>query len=184
LQTVRDVIDIAGEHQRSWGREQCDARFVPVPHKKGALVLTNTPLEDNVTASLERDPRIPRPAEIAVSDDRGIVTLRGTVERFSQRRAAAEDAAKIDGVYEVVNHLKVNMLGVDSREDDELRGIALQSLSWDGDVPDSVDVKVQDGWVTLKGQVSYQYQSDAAYDDVSKLYGVYGITNEIVVSNP
>jgi osmotically-inducible protein OsmY len=147
-------------------------------------VLTNTPLEDNVTASLERDPRISRPAEIAVSDDRGIVTLRGTVERFSQRRAAAEDAAKIDGVYEVVNRLKVNVLGVDSREDDELRGIALQSLSWDGDVPDSVDVKVQDGWVTLKGQVSYQYQSDAADDDVSKLYGVYGITNEIVVSTP
>lgn len=147
-------------------------------------MLTNTPLEDEVKASLERDPRIPHPGEIAVSDDRGIVALRGTVERFSQRRAAAEDAAKVDGVYDVVNHLKVDMLGVDSREDDELRGIALQSLSWDADVPNTVDVKVQDGWVTLKGQVSYQYQSDAAYDDVSKLYGVYGITNEIVVRNP
>jgi osmotically-inducible protein OsmY len=147
-------------------------------------VLTNTPLEDEVKASLERDPRIPHPAEIAVSDDRGIVALRGTVERFSQRRAAAEDAAKVDGVYEVVNHLKVDVLGVDSREDDELRGIALQSLSWDADVPHSVDVKVEDGWVTLKGDVSYQYQSDAAYDDVSRLYGVYGITNEIVVRTP
>ena len=51
-------------------------------------------------------------------------------------------------------------------------------------MPNSVDVKVQDGWVTLKGKVSYQYQSDAAYDDVSRLYGVFGITNEIVVSNP
>jgi osmotically-inducible protein OsmY len=51
-------------------------------------------------------------------------------------------------------------------------------------VPDSVDATVQDGWVTLKGPVSYQYQSDAAYDDVSRLYGVYGITNKIVVSNP
>ena len=147
-------------------------------------MLTHTPLEDEVKASLERDPRIARPAEIAVSDDRGIVALRGTVERFSQRRAAAQDAAKVDGVYDVVNHLKVNVLGLDSREDDELRGIALQSLSWDTDVPHSIDVKVQDGWVTLKGEVSYQYQSDAAYDDVSRLYGVYGITNEIVVSNP
>jgi osmotically-inducible protein OsmY len=148
-------------------------------------VLTNTPLEDEVKASLEQDPRIPRSVEIAVSDDRGMVTLRGTVERFSQRRAAGEDAAKIDGVYEVDNNLKVNVLGDDSREDDEIRGAALQSLIWDADVPsDSVDVKVTDGWVTLKGQVAYQYQSDAAYDDVSKLYGVYGITNEIVVSNP
>jgi osmotically-inducible protein OsmY len=147
-------------------------------------MLTNTPLADDVKASLERDPRVPHPEEIAVSDDRGIVGLRGTVERFSQRRAAAEDAAKVSGVYEVVNHLKVNVLGVDSREDDELRGIALQSFSWDADVPGSVDARVQDGWVTLKGEVGYQYQSDAAYDDVSRLYGVYGVTNEIVVTNP
>ena len=147
-------------------------------------MLTGTPLEDHVKARLERDPRIPHPAEIAVSDDRGIVTLRGTVARFSQRRAAAEDAAEVDGVYDVINHLKVNVLGSDSREDDEIRGVALQSLSWDADVPDSVDAKVKDGWVTLKGPVRYQYQSDAAYEDVSRLYGVFGITNEIVVRNP
>jgi len=147
-------------------------------------VLTNTPRENEVKASLERDPRIPFAAEIAVSEERGVVGLRGTVERFSQRRAAAEDAAKVDGVYDVVNHLKVNVLGLDRREDDEIRGIALQSLSWDTDLPKSVNVTVKDGWLTLKGQVSNQYQSDAAYDDVSRLYGVYGITNEIVVSTP
>jgi osmotically-inducible protein OsmY len=147
-------------------------------------VLTNTPIEDEVKARLDRDPRIPRSVEIAVSDERGIVTLRGTVERFSQRRAAAQDAAKIDGVYELINHLKVSVLGADSRTDDEIRGAALQSLIWDAEVPsDSVDVKVRDGWLTLAGQVIEQYQSDAAYDDVSKLYGVYGITNEIVVKN-
>jgi len=147
-------------------------------------VLTSTPIEDEIKASLERDPRIPRSVEIAVAEDRGIVRLRGTVERFSQRRAAAEDAAKVDGVYDVVNHHKVNVLGLDRREDDEIRGIALQSLSWDTDLPKSVNVTVKDGWLTLKGQVSHQYQSDAAYDDVSRLYGVYGITNEIVVSTP
>ena len=146
-------------------------------------MLTSTPIEDEIKASLERDPRIPHSVEIAVSEDRGIVGLRGTVERFSQRRAAAQDASDIAGVYEVVNHLKVNVLGVDRREDDEIRGAALQSLVWDADVPNSVDVSVRDGWVTLKGQVSEQYQSDAAYDDVSRLYGVYGITNEIVVKN-
>jgi osmotically-inducible protein OsmY len=43
-------------------------------------------------------------------------------------------------------------------------------------------VKVQDGWITLKGDVSYQFQSDAAYDDVAVLYGVYGVTNEIKVN--
>jgi osmotically-inducible protein OsmY len=176
---------MGNESGRSGTRNSCDDMLVRVaPTRREFLLPTNSPLEDNVRTSLERDPRIPRPAEIALSDDRGILTLRGTVERFSQRRAAAEDAAKIDGVYAVVNRLKVNVLGADSREDDEIRGVALQSLSWDADVPDSVDAKVQDGWVTLKGNVSYQYQSDAAYDDVSRLYGVYGITNEIVVRNP
>jgi BON domain-containing protein len=114
-----------------------------------------------------------------VSAHDGVVGLRGTVERFSKRRAAAEDADKIDGVYEVINHLKVDVVGTDSRTDDEIRGAALQSLIWDADVPsDSVDVKVQDGWVTLKGHVGQQFHSDAAYDDASRLYGVFGITND------
>ena len=67
----------------------------------------------------------------------------------------------------------------------EIRGAALQAPIWDVEVPsDSVDVKVDDGWVTLKGNVGYQFESDAAYDDVASLYGVYGITNEIKVTNP
>ena len=135
--------------------------------------------------SLDLDPRIPSPIEIAVSADGGAVTLRGTVERFSQRRAAVQDAKRIDGVYEVDDQLKVNLLGADRREDDEIRGVALQALIWDTEVPsDTVDVKVQEGWITLTGDVSFQFQSDAAYDDVASLYGVYGVTNEIKVINP
>jgi hypothetical protein len=148
-------------------------------------LLTNTPLEDAVVASLERDPRIPDSLEIAVSANDGTVALRGTVESFTQRRAAGQDADKIDGVYQVDNQLKVSLMGSDRRADDEIRGAALQSLIWDTEVPsDAIDVNVRDGWVTLKGNVSYQYESDAAYDDVSVLYGVYGVTNEIRVTNP
>jgi osmotically-inducible protein OsmY len=148
-------------------------------------VLTNTPLGDAVIASLDLDPRIPESIEIAVSANGGIVTLRGTVESFNQRRAAARDARNVEGVYEVDDQLKVDLLGSDRREDDEIRGTALQILAWDVDVPSGlVDVKVQDGWVTLKGDVSYQFQTDAAYDDVASLVGVYGVTNEIRVINP
>ena len=148
-------------------------------------MLTNTALEEQVLAGIALDPRIPEPIEIAVSADGDTTTLRGTVESFRQRRAAAEDARKIEGVYEVDNQLKVSLGGSDRREDDEIRGAALQILTWDVEVPSElVDVKVQDGWVTLKGDVSYQFQSDAAYDDVASMYGVYGITNEIKVTNP
>jgi len=145
----------------------------------------NSPLESDVIARLEDDPRIADSAEIAVVGDGGIVTLRGTVERLSQRRAAERDARSVEGVYEVINHLKVNLPGTDRRDDDEIRGAALQRLIWDAEVPsDYIDVKVQDSWVTLTGDVSFQFQSDAAYDDVSRLYGVAGVTNEITVTNP
>jgi osmotically-inducible protein OsmY len=142
-------------------------------------------MADAVMANLDLDPRIPASLEVAVAADDGIVTLRGTVERFSQRRAAAQDARKVDGVDDVDNQLKVGLTGADRRDDDEIRGAALQGLIWDVEVPsDFVDVKVDDGWVTLTGDVSYQFESDAAYADVSSLYGVLGVTNKIVVSNP
>jgi osmotically-inducible protein OsmY len=145
----------------------------------------NSPLERGVIARLEDDPRIADSAEIAVVGDGGIITLRGTVERFSQRRAAEHDALGVDGVSEVINYLKVNLPGTDRREDDEIRGAALQSLMWDAEVPsDAIDVKVRDGRVTLTGDVSFQFQSDAAYADVSRLYGVAGVTNAIIVTGP
>jgi osmotically-inducible protein OsmY len=148
-------------------------------------MLTDTPLADAVIATIEGDPRIPDSLEIAVAANDGIVTLRGTVESFSQRRAAAQDAKLIDGTYDVDNQLKINLIGANRRDDAEIRGAALQNLVWDVEVPsDFVDVKVSDGWVTLKGDVSYQFESDAAYDDVASLYGVLGVTNEITVSNP
>ena len=146
-------------------------------------MLTDNSLEDAVLNSLELDPRIPDSNDIAVSAADGTIVLRGSVESLGQRRAAAEDARKVEDVYDVDNQLNVDLLDADRREDDEIRGVALQALIWDTEVPsDSIDVKVQHGWITLKGDVSYQFQSDAAYDDVATLYGVYGVTNEIKVN--
>jgi osmotically-inducible protein OsmY len=82
-------------------------------------VFKNSQLENDVIARLEDDPRITDSAEIAVAGDGGIVTLRGTVASFSQRSAAERDARAVDGVDEVINHLKVKLPGADSREDDE-----------------------------------------------------------------
>jgi len=148
-------------------------------------VPTNTQLEDEVLSSLALDPRIPDPLEIAVSGGNGDVQLRGTVESFAQRRAAVNDAKAVAGVDRVDDQLKVDLLGDYRREDDEIRGIILQSLMWDVDVPsDSVKVRVEDGWVTLEGEVDYQFESDAAFDDVACLFGVVGVTNEIRVVAP
>jgi osmotically-inducible protein OsmY len=150
-------------------------------------VSTNTPMEDDVRSSLEYDPRIPDAQKIAVSAVDGVVTLRGTVERFTQRRAAVADARKIDGVSDVIDKLKVHpLLGSElTSPDDAIRGQALQMLIWDIEVPsDRIDVQVYDGWVTLKGEVDYQFQSDDAFEDVARLGGVTGVTNKIRVVTP
>jgi osmotically-inducible protein OsmY len=145
-------------------------------------MLTNTTVEDDVRSALVLDARIPDPSDIAVSVENGLATLRGTVGSFAQRRAATHDASNVDGVYEVDDELQVRLLDEARREDADIRGVSLQALMWDVEVPaESIDVKVQNGWITLKGSVGHQYESDAAYGDVASLYGVYGITNEIKV---
>ena len=144
-----------------------------------------TTIEDEIRSALLLDPRIPDADEIAVAAEDGTAILRGTVGSFAQRRAAVKDTRAVDGVFDVDDELQVRLLDESRREDADIRGIALQILMWDIEVPsESVDVKVDEGWITLKGTVTYQFESDAAYEDVASLYGVYGITNEIKVVTP
>ena len=70
----------------------------------------------------------------------------------------------------------------DRWEDDQIRGAALQALVSNVNVPDDrIDVRVSAGWLTLKGEVKHQSDSNAAFEAVSGLPGVGGITNEIKV---
>jgi len=147
--------------------------------------MTLATIEAEIISRLELDPRIPAPDEIAVSASDGGVTLRGTVGSFAQRRAAVDDTRKTPGVEDVVDDLQVRLLDEYKREDAEIRGAALQALMWDVEVlSEAIDVKVDGGWVTLTGQVDYQFESDNAFDDVASLTGVTGVTNEIEVVEP
>ena len=136
----------------------------------------------DVRAELESDERIPYVDEIAVEANGGEVTLRGTVGSFAQRRAAVADARRTRGVFDVFDELQVRLLSQDQRKDAEIRGAALQRLLWDPDLPgDYLDVQVRNGWVTLTGEVEYQFQSDAAFNHAASLAGVTGVTNDIKV---
>jgi osmotically-inducible protein OsmY len=142
-------------------------------------------IEIAVLEALRSDPRIPHPEEVAVSVDEDAVTLRGTVGSFSQRRVAVKDAQGVDGVHYVYDDLSVHLMDAAQRSDAELRGMALQSIARDTEAPaELIDVSVKDGWVTLRGTVNWQFQSDAAYEDVANLFSVIGITNDIRVVNP
>lgn len=86
----------------------------------------------------------------------------------------------VRGVRGVEDELSVDLR--DHWEDDEIRGAALQALSSNPDVPDDrVDVSVEAGWLTLKGEVRHQSASDAAFEIASRISGVGGITNKIEV---
>lgn len=138
-------------------------------------------LEENVRSALAGDPRVDHDQAIAVFASAGVVTLRGTVESFKQRHAAVADARAVTGVDAVYDELNLRPLPHDPR-DDEIRGTVLQLLIRDPRVPETtIDVAVADSWVTLKGEVRHQHESDAAFEDVAKLEGVGGITNAIKV---
>jgi osmotically-inducible protein OsmY len=143
------------------------------------MVDDNTIIED-IRTRYVRDRRIPHPAEIAVTAQEGNVTLRGTVGSVPQLRAAVQIAKTAHGVRRVDNELSLDPR--DHWDDAEIRGTALQALMSNDGVPtDKIDVHVDNGWLTLKGEVKHQRENDAAFKAVSQLPGVGGITNEIKV---
>jgi osmotically-inducible protein OsmY len=147
------------------------------------VVTPDSQVRADVSAALAADPRLRYADEIAVSVTGGTAWLRGTVGSFVQRRAALADARRTVGVSGVYDELEVRLLNDDRRQDAEIRGHALQRLIWDTSLPgDYLDVHVHDGWVTLKGDVDFEYQSEAAFDNVANLHGVTGVTNKIVVT--
>jgi osmotically-inducible protein OsmY len=89
-------------------------------------------------------------------------------------------ARRVRGVRHVEYELAFDVR--DHWEDGEIRGSALQMLIANPDVPaDRIEVRVANGWLTLKGEVKHQYESDAAFETVTDVPGIGGITNEIKV---
>ncbi|MFC5268836.1 BON domain-containing protein [Kribbella qitaiheensis] len=137
----------------------------------------------NVNDELFWDPKVDS-AAIAVSADDGTVTLRGTVGSLREKREARKAAQRVFGVNSVDNQLKVRLLGGQGRSDSELRGFVLQALMLDSLVPATVDAKVSDGFVTLTGTVSWQYQRDEADLVASSIAGLLDVFNEIEITPP
>jgi osmotically-inducible protein OsmY len=175
----------AGHHQRvcllRTGRPRLHLSLTNA-RKEQTMYSPDQRVRADIRTALANDPRLPEPDEVAIEVYDGDVTLRGTVGSFAQQRAATGDARRTVGVRGVYDELRVRLLDEDRRKDAEIRGHALQRLIWDAELPgDYLEVEVDDGWVTLKGEVDHQYQSDAAFADVWNLHGVTGVTNKIKV---
>ena len=132
----------------------------------------------SVTDELFWDPKVDNLA-IAVSADDGVITLRGTVGSFREKREAKKAAQRVFGVISVDNQLQVRLMDGYRRADAELRGDVLQALTLDSLIPETVDARVEDGFVTLTGSAERQYQRDEAEFVASNVLGVLDVYDEI-----
>jgi len=138
-------------------------------------------IQRDVLAELKWDARV-LPNEIGVAVKDGIVTLTGWVDSYSKKWAAEEAAHRVRNVKAVANDIEVRLSGADERTDADIAAAAVRAIEWDAFVPiDKIDVTVSKGWVTLKGEVEWQYQKQDAERVVRRLTGVKGVTNLIVV---
>ena len=145
--------------------------------------MSNEELELNVSDELKWDPKVDA-AAIAVTADDGVVTLRGTVGTFHEKREAKKAAERVWGVKSVDNDLQVRILDEHHREDADLRGAVLQALTLDSLIPSTIDAKVEDGRVTLTGTADWQYQRDEAEMIAGNIFGVYEVDDHIDLVRP
>ena len=123
-----------------------------------------------------------QPNEVGVIVKEGVVALTGWVDSFSKKWAAERAAHRVRGVVAVANDIEVRLPGSSERTDADIAAAATRALEWDALVPvDRLDVTVSKGWVTLKGEVDWQYQKEDAERVVRRLAGVKGLTNLITV---
>lgn len=119
-------------------------------------------------------------AHIGVTANNGIITLSGYVPNYAQKYEAEQAVKGVSGVRGVAEELEVRYPGDSSTKDDEIAQRALNSLKWHALMPkDSVKVKVENGVVTLYGEVRWQFERDAAEDAVRRLYGVVDVIDDI-----
>jgi osmotically-inducible protein OsmY len=142
---------------------------------------TDEQIQKDVLSELKYDPRV-EPSEIGVAVKKGVVTLTGWVDSYTKRWAAEEAAHRVRGVKAVANDVEVRLPSSSERTDADLAQAAVRALEWDAFLsPEKIEVTVSKGWVTLKGEVEWQFQRHDAERVVRRLTGVKGVTNLISI---
>ena len=111
-----------------------------------------------------------------------MVTLSGNVSNYYEKWSAERAAQRVYGVKAVAEEIEVKLPGSSQRNDTDIAQAAVNALEWNISVPhDRVEVKVQDGWITLDGEMEWWYQKQAAENAVHHLIGVKGVSNLITI---
>jgi osmotically-inducible protein OsmY len=138
-------------------------------------------IKRDVEKELAWDPDIDE-ADIAVAVKDGVAMLSGFARSYGQRRAAEEAAKRVAGVLGVVNDVEVRLPFIHRRPDPEIARDAVDAIKlWLPFSYENIKAVVKDGWITLEGEVEWNYQREAAEKAVTRLKGVKGASNFIQV---
>lgn len=142
---------------------------------------TDAQLKKDVTAELEWDPSI-NASHVGVAVKDGVVTLTGHLETFAEKYAVERAVQRVQGVNAIAVELDVKLEPSHKRSDSEIAEAAEMALRWHSLVPaDRIQVRVEKGWVTLKGEVDWDYQRRSAEKALRPLTGVVGVSNAVTL---
>ena len=142
---------------------------------------TDAQIQADILSELKWDARV-LPNEIGVVVKDAVVTLTGWVDSYTKKWAAEEAAHRVRGVKAVANDIEVRLSTAEERNDADIAAAAVRALEWDALIStDRLDVTVSKGWITLKGEVEWQYQRQDAERVIRRLAGVKGVSNLLVV---
>ncbi|MCZ7418345.1 BON domain-containing protein [Verrucosispora sp. WMMA2121] len=142
---------------------------------------TDQDIQSAVLDELGWEPRV-RPHEIGVAVTEGVVTLTGRVDSYAKKWAAERAAHRVTQVRAVANDLAVRLVTGAEHTDPEIAAAVQHALRWQAFVPvDALDVTVSQGWVTLHGELEWEYQRRAAERAVGQLNGVRGVSDGMTV---
>ncbi|MPQ69599.1 MULTISPECIES: BON domain-containing protein [Pseudomonas] len=143
--------------------------------------MSDLSLRNTIMEELEFHPEIDA-ANIGVAVDNGVVTLSGHVKSYAQKVSAEQTVKSVRGVRAVAEEIQVRLAKGAGMDDDTIANRALNIITWSSDIAeDAVKVIVQKGWITLEGEVDWQYQKETAERAVRKLSGVLGVNNQITL---
>jgi len=143
----------------------------------------NQELQTDVQNAIKWEPLL-NAAEIGVTAKDGVVSLTGVVDSYAKKMEAENAVKKVIGVKAVVENIEVKFPNSNSKTNIEIANEVLTSLKSNWLIPkDKVSVKVEDGWVTLDGELPWNYQKEAAKSSVNYLMGVKGVTNKINIKS-
>ncbi len=142
---------------------------------------SDTQLQTDIMDELKWEPTI-QASEIGVAVKAGMVTLSGQVDSFAKKLAAERAVKRVYGVRGLTEEILVKLVNPLILKDEEIAETVAKVLSWNSNIPrQRIRTLVQNGHITLNGDVDWKYQKEAAEDSVRHLNGVTGVTNWISI---